>query len=407
MATPPPLTVCLSSNTAWSIFNFRAGVIKALQARGFRIVIIAPEDTFSGKLAAMGCEVHDIRIDNKGTNPWADLRTVFAYGVLYRRLTPAIALHYTIKPVIYGTIAARWLGVECINMVTGLGMAFAKDSWITKMVEWLYRISQNHPAKIFFLNEEDKLIFLERQLIRSADAEALPGEGINLAEFKDTVRAEVLTSGSGVNLEQFPISTVAPRSAIFLLVARMLREKGVAVFVEAAALLRLRGVNARCQLLGPLGVANPTAIGQAEMDAWVGQGTIEYLGETGDVRPHVHAATCVVLPSYYREGVPRSLMEAAAMGKPIITTDSVGCREVVDDGITGFLCRPRDAKDLADKMEAMVRLPESERLKMGAKGRAKMERQFDEKLVIRRYLEVIDEVLSKPRKSAGGRVVQS
>ena len=219
-------TVCLSSNTAWSIFNFRAGVIKALQARGFRIVIIAPKDTFSEKLAAMGCEVHDIRIDNKGTNPWADLRTVFAYGVLYRRLKPAIALHYTIKPVIYGTIAAKWLGVECINMVTGLGMAFAKDSWITKIVEWLYRISQNHSAKIFFLNEEDKLIFLERQLIRSADAEALPGEGINLSQFQYPMQAEVLAAGSGINLEQFPVSTVAAPSSIFLLVARMLREKG-------------------------------------------------------------------------------------------------------------------------------------------------------------------------------------
>lgn len=174
----------------------------------------------------------------------------------------------------------------------------------------------------------------------------------------------------------------------FLLVARMLRDKGVGEYVKAARLLRQRWPQVEFCLLGFVDVKNPAAISRAEMDAWVAEGVVTYLGESYDVRCQIAVATCVVLPSY-REGTPRSLLEAAAMGRPIITTDAVGCREVVDDGVNGLLCRPKDAADLADKMARMIAMPHSERVAMGLRGRLKVEREFDEKIVIDKYLTAI------------------
>jgi glycosyltransferase involved in cell wall biosynthesis len=174
----------------------------------------------------------------------------------------------------------------------------------------------------------------------------------------------------------------------FLLIARMLRDKGVGEYVEAAQLLRQRWPQAEFCLLGFVDVQNPAAISRAEMDAWVAQGFVNYLGVSDDVRTQIATADCVVLPSY-REGTPRTLLEAAAMGRPIITTDAVGCREVVDDGVNGYLCQVRDAADLAAKMEQMLLLPPAQRLAMGLQGRAKMEAEFDEQIVIDRYLATV------------------
>ena len=167
----------------------------------------------------------------------------------------------------------------------------------------------------------------------------------------------------------------------------MLWDKGVGELVQAARLLKQRGIQAEVCLLGFLDVKNPSAISRTQMDEWVAEGVVTYLGEADDVRPHIVEASCVVLPSFYREGVPRSLLEAAAMGRPIITTNSVGCREVVDDGVNGFLCQPQDAQDLAEKMERFIALSSSERAEMGRRGREKIEREFDEKIVISKYLQ--------------------
>jgi glycosyltransferase involved in cell wall biosynthesis len=179
----------------------------------------------------------------------------------------------------------------------------------------------------------------------------------------------------------------------FLLVARMLHDKGVGEYAEAARLLRQRWPCAKFYLMGFLDVKNPAAISRAEMDTWVAEGAVNYLGESDDVRSQIAAADCVVLPSY-REGIPRSLLEAAAMARPIITTDTVGCREVVDDGVNGYLCKVRDSEDLAKKMEQMLALSPEARAQMGQRGREKVEREFDERIVIGKYLEAIAEVLS-------------
>lgn len=367
-------TVALSSNTTWYLYNFRIGTIRALIERHFRVVIIAPWDEFSLRLRALGCEVYDIEMDNKGSSPLADVKTFLAYRKMYRTLQPDLALHFTIKPNIYGALAARSLGLPCVNMVSGLGTAFIRESWLTRIVEQLYKLSQSWPHKVFFQNMDDLGLFVERGLVSAEKAERVPGSGVNLAQF---VAAP-------------PANNAA---TVFLLIARMLRDKGVVEFVEAARLVKARHPQIRFQLLGQLGVANRTAILREQVEGWVAEGVVEYLGETDNVMPYIAAADCIVLPSY-REGISRILLEASAMARPIVATDVTGCREVVDDGVSGYLCKVKDPMDLADKLECMLSQSREQRAEMGRKGREKMQREFDEQIVIRRYLEVINEIVN-------------
>jgi len=366
------MRITLASNTAWSLHNFRGGVIRALVERGDEVIAVAPPDGLSEKLADLGCRVVDLPMDNKGTNPVRDLDTVRRFRRLYRELRPDLATHFTIKPMIYGSLAARMAGVPCINTATGLGTAFIRDNWLTRVVEGLYRVSQRWPERVFFQNPDDRALFLERGPVDEDKTAQLPGSGVDV---------------SRVAVADWP----ADERPVFLLVARMLRDKGVGEFVEAARRVREQYPDAVFRLLGPVGVANRTAIGRETLDAWVEEGVVEYAGETDDVRPFLREAQCVVLPSY-REGTPRTLLKAAAMGRPIITTDAVGCREVVDDGTSGYLCQVKDADDLARQIMRFLELPPSARQTMGLAGREKIEREFDERIVIGRYLEAIDAV---------------
>jgi len=376
------MRIILSSNTAWSLYNFRAGLIRALIDRGNQVISVAPWDKFSLGLREMGCKVHDIVIDNKGASPISDTKTFLSYRKIYRMLEPDVVLHFTVKPNIYGTLAARLLGVPCINMVTGLGTPFIHYSWLTSLVELLYKLSQSWPRKVFFQNADDLGMFVERGLVSAEKAERLPGSGINLTQFQPAP----------------PAGNSAP---IFLLMARMLKDKGVVEFVEAARIVKQQHPKVRFQLLGKLGAPNRTAIHNEQVAGWVKEGTVEYLGETDNVAPYIALADCIVLPSY-REGMSRTLLEGAAMARPIVTTDVIGCREIVEDCETGYLVKVRDSVDLANKLERMRSLSNEQRAEMGRKGREKIQREFDEQIIIRRYLEVIDKLAGQCRQWAHG-----
>ena len=283
-------------------------------------------------------------------------------------------LGYTVKPNVYGSLAAHVMGVPVINNVAGLGAVFVKDSRLTGLVRRLYQLALSRSVKVFFQNDDDHQLFVTGGLVDNSVTSVLPGSGIDLAKFSPV-----------------PLPNKLPIR--FLLIARMLWDKGVGEFVEAARLLKSRGVKAEFCLLGFLDVQNPAAISRAQMDKWVAAGIVNYLGVSDNVSDEIARADCVVLPSFYREGTPRTLLEAAAMARPIVTTDSVGCREVVDDGINGFLCRPRDSFDLAEKLAQMATLSPGERKAMGLRGREKAERQFDERIVINKYLETIEAIL--------------
>lgn len=365
------VVICL--NTAWNLVNFRAGLIRALVSEGYEVVAVAPNDKYSAGLKALGCRFVPLHMENGGTNPIKDALLLWQFLLLFFKERPDIFLGYTVKPNVYGSLAAHRLGIPVINNIAGLGAAFIRGGILMRIVSWLYRQALSRSAKVFFQNNDDRQLFINGQLVRADVTALLPGSGINLDHF-----APMPTSPIGDCSAKFR----------FLLVARMLRDKGVGEFVEAARLLHSHWPQVEFCLLGFVDVKNPAAISFEEMDDWVDEGIVNYLGESDDVRSQITAATCIVLPSY-REGTPRSLLEAAAMGRPIITTDAVGCREVVDDGVNGYLCKVRDAADLAEKMEQMLSLSHDQREEMGKRGRAKMEAEFDEQIVIKKYLEAI------------------
>ncbi|MEI8103005.1 MAG: glycosyltransferase family 4 protein [Chlorobium sp.] len=367
------MKIIIALNTAWNLLNFRSGLIQALVADGHEVVAVAPFDSYALRLEGLGCRYLPVPMDNKGTNPGRDALLALRFFFLFLRERPDLYLGYTVKPNIYGSLSAHLLGIPVINNIAGLGAVFIEQNWVTTLVQNLYRLALSPSIKVFFQNRDDRQLFVDGGLVNSAATAILPGSGIDLSQF----------SFSPVPAER--------RKFRFLLIARMLRDKGVGEFVEAARLLRQRYPDIECCLLGFVDVQNPAAITRARMQQWVDEGSVLYLGVSDDVRQQILEADCIVLPSY-REGTPRTLLEGAAMGRPLITTDAVGCREVVEDGKNGFLCRVRDAADLAEKMERMLLLSDEERFTMSLYGRQKVEREFDEQIVISRYLEAINAI---------------
>jgi len=368
--------IVIALNTAWNLVNFRAGLIRALVAEGYEVVAVAPNDQYASRLAELGCRFVALPMDNKGTHPGRDLLLFFRFLHLLRHECPDIFLGYTIKPNVYGSLAAHVLGIPVVNNIAGLGTAFIRNNWLTRLVRLLYKTAFSRSYHVFFQNNEDLQMFVERGLVPVNKVSRLPGSGVDLGVF-----------------HYVPMLSLENRPFCFLLVARMLWDKGVGEYVEAARMVRRQYPTIRFQLLGFLDVKNQTAVSSAQMEDWLKEGVVEYLGVADDVKPHLVAADCVVLPSY-REGVPRSLLEAAAIGRPIVTTDAIGCRDAVDDGVNGLFCRVGDARDLADKMLRIVEMSPSERELMGNAGRKKMEHEFDEKIVIDCYLRVTGDIIS-------------
>ncbi|MCK4655300.1 MAG: glycosyltransferase family 4 protein [Candidatus Cloacimonetes bacterium] len=368
--------IVVVSNTAWSIYNFRLNLMDVLSRKGYQVLALAPEDEFAKKIPF---EYHHISINNKGTNPIEDIILFFKFLYFYKKQKPSLILNYTIKPNVYSTFASQILKIPCINNITGLGSTFTKTTGISTVTRLLYRISAPFASQIFFQNKDDYSLFQALKIVSKKRVDVIPGSGVDTNKYKPVKRD---------NEEKF----------IFLLFARLLWEKGVGEYIEAAKNIQQRYNNLEFQILGFLDVANPSAITKNEIDDWVNRGVIKYLGSTCDVRYFIARADCIVLPSYYREGIPKSLLEAASMEKPIITTNNIGCKEVVDDGINGFLCNIKDPNDLTEKIERMVNLPEEERINMGKKGRRKILRKFDEKIVIEKYLDSIKKILEPINK---------
>jgi glycosyltransferase involved in cell wall biosynthesis len=347
-------------------------VINALLTRGDEIVAVAEQDGCEIGLEDRGCRVINLSIDSQGINPLRDLALMMKLRQIYATEKPDIILNFTIKPVIFGTLSSKPLNIPVINTITGLGTAFINDTWLTWVVHRLYRWSLSGPRRVVFQNEEDLIFFKERALITGNPITIIPGSGVDLMKFR-----------------KVPVPRNEP--VTFLLIARMLKHKGIYEFVEAAR--ALKSPNARFQLLGPIGVANRTAISKIEVSKWVDEGIVEYLGHTDDIRPFVEQAHCIVLPSY-REGMPRALIEAAAMGRPLIATRVAGCREVVRHEVNGYLCAPREALDLTRKLREFMKLSHMCRQKMGDASRD-IAKHFDVKKVIESYLKLIDIELAR------------
>ena len=284
--------VIIALNTAWNLYNFRAGLIRALVAEGYEVVAVAPLDEYAARLSELGCRFVPLAMDNRGTHPGRDLLLLLRFYLVLRRERPDVYLGYTVKPNIYGSLAAHLLGIPVVNNIAGLGTVFIKDNWLTRLVRWLYRVALSRSRCVFFQNNDDLDLFVNAGLVGPGKVARLPGSGIDLRAFQPA-----------------PMRPLIGRPFGFLLVARMLRDKGVIEYVDAARLVRRNFPDVEFCLLGFVGVQNPTAISSEQMAVWVKEGVVCYLGATDDVKPHLAAADCVVLPSY-REGTPRSLLEA-------------------------------------------------------------------------------------------------
>lgn len=364
--------IILTSNTSWYVNKFRIGLVEALKKEGYEVTVVAPEDAYTEAIRHH-CDFAHLRMDRSGVNLLRDILLIFGFIYTYWRVRPGLVIHFTVKPVLYGTWAARLLSIPALNNITGLGTAFIKENWVTSLVTWMYRKTLRHSAFVYFQNHDDLDLFVGKNLLPDSAAGVIPATGIDTGYFS-------------------PASYPDNKVVTFLLIARLIYDKGIGEFVEAARIVKSRGYRAKFQILGFLDEDNRTAVPQEHLDGWAREGVIEYPGSKDDVRPYIAEADCVALPSY-REGLPRTLLEAAAMARPIITTDTVGCREVVEDGINGYLCRVKDAEDLAGKIIKMVSLSPEERRNMGLKGRKKVEREFDEEMVLQIILNKIKQIL--------------
>jgi glycosyltransferase involved in cell wall biosynthesis len=364
-------TIAISANTSWNLINFRSRLIRDLIGAGYRVVAIAPADDHSAALEALGAEFEPITIRSSGTSPVEDLRLILAYRKILARIRPAAFLGVTIKPNIYGSIAAQTVGARIINNVSGLGPLFIEQGLLTKVVTGLYRFALRKSATVFFQNREDMGLFLDRRIVRESQVALLPGSGVDLSRF---------VPGAADSRSGAPFR--------FLFTGRLQWTKGIAEFVEAARIVRRTHPETLFQVLGAAGDNEMKAVPATDIAQWQAEGLIDYLGATDDVRPFIGAADCVVLPSY-REGLPRALLEGSAMGKPLIGTDVPGCRDVVADGVTGLLCEVRSGGSLAAAMIGMLGRSSAERREMGRLGRLKVEQEFCETVVVGKYLDAL------------------
>ncbi|MGV3763106.1 glycosyltransferase family 4 protein [Parapedobacter sp.] len=375
------IKICLVSNTSWSFLRFRTDVIRSLVHAGHEVVLLAPPDEHTKPLAELGARIILLKsLSRKGLNPIKDFMLYKEFSQIYAAERPDLVFQYTIKPNVYSTMAARRYRIPAIAVITGLGYAFINKGVVTFIAKQLYRLALRHTKWVWFLNHDDFHFFVARKLVDRAKARQIPGEGINCF---DTFNPELIT-----------VADDGDAMVRFLFIGRLLYDKGVAEYVAAARRIRKKYPDTVFWIMGYLNVDNPTAVQQAQLDDWVADGTITYLGAIDDVRPVISSCDCVVLPSY-REGMSTTLQESAAMAKPLIASDISGCKELVDDGVNGFLCRVADVDSLVACMERILELTPMERQTMGVNGRKKMVNEYSVDRVISIYHEAIADIIQQ------------
>jgi len=363
------------ANTTWNIQNFRLNIIQTLLDNGFEVVTVAPDDEFMEFLSEYP-KVKHIPLKNlsrKSLNPIVDMALISELRGIYKKEQPDVTIHYTIKPNIYGSIAANSTGHKCISVITGLGYTFIHNGIVGWVSKKLYRFGLKNNQKVIFENNDDRLLFIEQKILQESMA--------------------ISVKGCGIDSEYFaPRDTLVKDDNIFLFIGRLLYDKGIREFVEAARIVRTTKPNAQFWIAGNIDEEYPAAITEQDLQAWIDEGIIEYKGFVHDVRDLIHQSSCVVLPSY-REAIARALQEGMAMGRPVISTDVAGCREAVDHGENGFLVPVKNAKALSDSMLHFLTLDKEKRKEMGRHGRAKVLSQFDERIIAKDYMDIVNEVL--------------
>jgi len=364
--------ICIIASKNSSLINFRGDLIKEWLRLGCDVVAVAPGEEAKEEVKALGAEYVTIPLSRTGFNPLKDIKTWNAIRKILIKEKPDFLFLYTIKPVIYGSLAAYFYKkCKVYSLITGLGYVFTGDSFQHKLVKalavLLYKMALARNEKVFFQNPDDQKSFINMNLVNHGK--------------------DVLINGSGVNIQRFSPKPLPEKTVTFLLIARLIWDKGIKEYVNAAQVIKENYPQARFLLAGPYD-ENPASVSEKYIEEKVNEKIIKYLGHLDDVRPVIEESSVYVLPSFYREGTPRTVLESMAMGRPIITTDAPGCRETVKNGVNGFLVPVKDSMALKEVMEKFINEPELIQ-EMGAKSREIAENKYD----VRKVNKMINETM--------------
>jgi glycosyltransferase involved in cell wall biosynthesis len=368
--------IILFANTEWYLYNFRLSLAQALRSEGHEVVLVSPPGKYSRRLEEAGFRWISFPFSTRGTNPLAELATIWRLRNLYRTEKPDVVHHFTIKCVLYGSLAAQAAGIRrVINAITGLGFVFighgGREGGLRWLVKGFYRIALRN-TQVVFQNEDDQALFFDLGLVKANQVCLIPGSGVDTSRFV----VEPVSELPGV-----PAPPTRPESpALVVLPARMLWDKGVREFIEAAKILKEQGVSARFALVGDTDPQYPACVPEQQLNEWQSSGIVEWWGWQEDMLAVYHRAQIVCLPSY-REGLPRTLAEAAACGRALVAADVPGCRSIVRQGVNGLLVPVRDGKALAEALRTLILDPRL-RMEMGRCGREIVLKEYSTERVL-------------------------
>lgn len=351
------------ANATWNIYNFRLNILRKLRDEDYRIYVIAPVDKYiiyQEEFPELN-HIPLLKLKRKSTNPLADFQLAFELFSIYKKINPDLILHYTIKPNIYGGIAAGLLNIPSIAVVTGLGYAFIRKGFIRRVTKLLYRMSSRFHKKVVFENSDDLKLFMDLKLIKAKQGFMVNGCGIDTTRYSPKEKEEKET-------------------IVFTFIGRLIYDKGIKEFVEAARKLKTSNRKVSFWIIGEIDINNPAAIKENELKEWIREKIVVYHGYQDDIRSFIAESDCIVLPSY-REGLSKVLLESMSMAKPLITSDVPGCRQLVDHGVNGFLAAPQDVDSLLRMINKVIDLTPIERKRMGINGRKKAVKEFDDALI--------------------------
>lgn len=373
----PRPKIALVASIAWTLWNYRLTLILSLEKAGYQVLLFAhPDETVENLRQHTHAQFFPLHaLSRKSLSLGQNIRCWWEMYQALRIHRPDMVLFFTIRPNTLGNLAAAAAGIRSISTVEGMGITTSQGNWLRFVSRTLYRLAFSFTQKVLFLNPDDQKEFVEQGIIQAQKSQLIQGPGLDIQHFKPISKPN-----------QHPF-------IVFLFVGRLLEEKGIHEFVEAASQLKSQQMPSQFRVLGSPDAGNPTSIAETTIQQWVDSNYIEYLGHQPDVRPALADADVLVLPSYYREGLPRSILEAMAMEKPIITTDSVGCRETVIPGKNGFLIPPRDVPALVQAMQKMAALSREERQEMGRQSRCMVVKKFSDAQVIPTYESLIGQFL--------------
>lgn len=359
--------ILICANSSWNIFNFRYNLIYALIKNNFNVIILSPRDRFTEKLVNIGCKFHEINFNKSNIGFFNNLLLIYRYFIIIKKLKPNLILTYTIKPNLFVSIITKILKIKIYNIITGLGSSFLGNFFIKKLIILLYKFSLSKSNLIIFQNQDDKNMFIKYDILKDQKNEVIKGSGVNTIYYS---YYEINKKSKETN---------------FLFIGRIIKDKGIYELITAFKKILSKYNNINLYILGDIDINNPSKILLSEINQWENDKIINYIGYKEDIRKYIKLSDCIILPSY-REGLPKSLLQASSCGRPMISTDVPGCKEVVKDNYNGFLCMKKNSHDLYLKIEKFINSKLEDRIQMGINARDHVIKNFDEKIIIDKYL---------------------